>query len=427
MKKRSYLLLVMALCSAFPLVFWAQTLERGLPWPVFLYDTGRLLSLLLFVLVFFQYILSSGIKWIEKGIGLDALLNLHRIIGVTIFFAVPVHPLLLLVSERLQGYETPFTFMKILGVASLLLIWAGAGVAMLYGKVNMKYETWKGIHRIGYAVLPIAFMHSYFMGSTLQKAPLKNFWILLALGYVAAGVNRLRRRRVLRNRPMTVKEVSRETEHIRCLLFEGSHPSYEPGQFMMLQLERGGVVSAPHPFTIASSPSREGLSICVKSSGDFTSSIKETKRLDRAYIDMPYGVFTFLRHDAHRLIFIAGGIGITPFLSMLRYIRDRSLEKEILLIWSNKKEKDIAFREELEKAASEISSLTIIHVLTRQEDWPGEKGRIDRTLLRKYIGDFEKGEFFLCGPPPMMNSVRRNLLQLGVRKNRIHMERFALR
>jgi ferredoxin-NADP reductase len=87
-------------------------------------------------------------------------------------------------------------------------------------------------------------------------------------------------------------------------------------------------------------------------------------------------VFSFLQHDAKRLVFIAGGIGITPFMSMLRYIRDRKLKKELILFWANKMEKDIAFRDELEKMAAEMPSLRAIHILSRQENWPGEKGHI---------------------------------------------------
>jgi ferredoxin-NADP reductase len=87
----------------------------------------------------------------------------------------------------------------------------------------------------------------------------------------------------------------------------------------------------------------------------------------------------------------------------------------------------MAFRAELEKMASEMPSLKVIHILSRQENWPGEKGRIHADMLRKHVGDFEKGEFFVCGPPAMMSEVKKTLSDLGVPKKRIHMERFALR
>lgn len=425
--KRPVLLVLMAFCVAFAVVFWARALAGGLPWPVYLYEAGRVLALMGFVLIAFQYLLSSKIKWVEKGIGLDRLFGIHKRCGAIILIIASAHPLLLLLSERLQGYSTPIGMMKALGMITLLCIWATAGAAILYGKIPFTYETWKRVHRVGYFILPVAFFHSFLIGSALQRGPMRVFWGILGLIYLAALAGRIRQRYTLRRHPFRVAAVSRETDDTWSLHFEGDHKDYAPGQFMVLQLARKGKVSEPHPFTIASSPMRKGLSIYVKAVGDFTCTIGETNRSDLAYIDMPYGIFTFLNHDAERLVFIAGGIGITPFISMLRYICDRKLQKEVILLWANKREKDIAFRDELEKMTSQMSSLKVLHVVSRQEDWPGEKGRIDADKLKKHVGDFHQGEFFLCGPAQMMRDVGKTLSGLGVPKKRIHMERFALR
>jgi len=224
-----------------------------------------------------------------------------------------------------------------------------------------------------------------------------------------------------------VSNVTQEADDIWRLDFEGDHPDYAPGQFMFVRLEREGSISASHPFTIASSPTQKGLSICAKAVGDFTSGLRETKSSDPAYVDMPYGVFSFVYHNADRMIFIAGGIGITPFLSMLRYMKDRDLSKEVILLWGNKTEKDITFRAELNRMASEMPHLKVRYVLSRQKGGPGEKGRIDREILKKHVGDLTRGEYFICGPRPMMEDVGKALSGLGVPRRRIHTERFALR
>ena len=425
--KKSLLLILMAVCVGLAVLMWSRMLARGLPWPVYLYDAGRLLALAGFVLLTFQYVLSSKIKWIEKGIGLDKLFAIHKRCGGLILAMTTAHPLSLLLSERLQGYATPMGLLKILGLITLLLIWVAAGAALLYGKIPIPYEAWKRVHRAGYVILPLAFFHSFLIGGTLQRGPMRAFWGILVLIYLAVLANTIRQRYAVRSHPLTVTAVTQETDDTWGLHFEGNHRGYAPGQFMILQLQRNGKVSEPHPFTIASSPTRKGLSVCAKAVGDFTSTLGETQRSEPAYIDMPFGVFSFLHHDAERLVFIAGGIGITPFMSMLRYIRDRKLHKDVILLWANKGEKDIAFRDELEGMASEMPSLKVLHVLSRQEDWPGEKGHIDADKLKKYVGDFGKGEFFLCGPPPMMTALQKILSNLGVPKKRIHMERFALR
>lgn len=427
MKKQSLLIIFMILCAGLTLLFWSRTVTSGLPRPVYLYDLSRLIALFVFILILFQYLFICKVKWIEKGIGLDRLILRHKTFGLILLIVPWAHPALLLLSERLQGYSTPMSLLKILGLLALLFIWVGAGAALLYGKISLKYETWKRVHKIGYVIFPLAFLHSILLGSTLQKTPIKVFWFILALIYVLISAENIRRRYGLRRHPFTVTKATLETKGIWTIRFEGDHGDYAPGQFMMLQLVRKGRLTEPHPFTIASPPTRKGLAVCVKEAGDFTRDIGKTKPSDTAYIDMPYGVFSFQHFDADRLVFIAGGIGITPFMSMLRTIYDRNLEKEVILVWGNRTEKDIVFRDELERMTSEMPSLKVIHVLSRQKDWPGERGHIGPDILKKYVDEFEGREFFVCGPQLMMKSVRNALFDMGVSKRRMHMERFALR
>jgi predicted ferric reductase len=425
--KKAFLIICMGLFAALPVFFWSRMLTGGLPWPAYLYEAGRLCAITGFVLLVFQYVLSSKIKWIERGIGLDRLFGIHRVCGGIALALITAHPLLILLSERLQGYAAPIGFLKVLGIIAMALVWATAGMALLYGRIPMSYDLWKGIHRVGYVILPLAFTHSFLMGSTLQQWPVRGFWVILVVIYVAVVVNKIRQDAVSKRHPLTVRSVSQETDDIWRLDFEGDHPDYAPGQFMFVRLQTKGRISASHPFTIASSPAREGLAICAKAVGDFTSGLRETRPSDVAYVEMPYGVFSFVYHTADRLIFIAGGIGITPFLSMLRYIRDRNLRKEIILLWGNKTEKDIAFRSELDSMLSEMPSLKVVHILSRQGNWPGPKGRIDREMLKNHVEDLARGDYFVCGPPSMMKDVRKALYSLGVPRRHIHSERFALR
>jgi predicted ferric reductase len=195
----------------------------------------------------------------------------------------------------------------------------------------------------------------------------------------------------------------------------------------MVWLIRNGRVSEPHPFTISSSPTQDRLSISVKSVGDFTATIGDTKTSDRAYIDAPYGAFSFLNHDAQNLVFVAGGIGVTPFMSMMRYLVDNGLDRNVLLIWGNKTERDITFRDELENMVAHMPSLRVVHVMSNQDDWPGETGYVDAKMLERYMRGVENPQVFVCGPPVMMPKVINALRDLGVPKQRIHYEQFALR
>jgi predicted ferric reductase len=276
-------------------------------------------------------------------------------------------------------------------------------------------------------VFPIGFVHSFFLGTNLYNWWLRGFWILMACIYAVVLVYRLWNWHYVRRHPLNVAEVSQETHDAWSLYFEGKHREYEPGQFMILQLVRDGKVSEPHPFTISSSPSRERLSVTVKSSGDFTSTIGDTKISDTAYVDAPYGVFTFFGHDSGHFVFIAGGIGITPFISALRYMYDTKMKRDITLIFGNKTEKDIVFRGELEKMATEMAGLKVVHVMSEQDDWSGEKGNIGAELLERHVDNLQDSQFFLCGPFQMIVAVEKTLRGLGVPKKRIHYERFTFR
>lgn len=392
---------------------------------VYLYNAGRYLALVGFVLVFIQYVLSSKIKLIEKHVGLDKLFIVHRkvgMLGVTLIF---FHPISLFAANKLDGYNFP---LKLLGISALLTLLVAAGAAILYSRLRLKYETWKNIHRASYAILPLAFVHSLFLGSDLAgQSPIKALWLALAYMYVVIIIYKLWNMARVRSHPFKVTDVVNESHDVTSLYFEGNHGDYKPGQFLIVQLVRDGKVSESHPFTISSSPTGDKLSISVKSVGDFTSTIGDTKVSDGAYIDAPYGRFSFLNHDDGSFVFIAGGIGVTPFISMLRYMYDKKIKKNVTLIWGNKTEEDIVFKDELEKMAEEMPSLKVVHVMSKQEDWPGEKGYIDAEKLRKYISNFQEGQFFLCGPPVMMGLLEKTLRNLGVSNKRIHYERFALR
>ena len=424
--KKTKILGMMVIGLGVPFLCWALALAPGLPRSVYLYELGRLFGLMAFVLIWFQYLLSSKVKTFERGIGLDTLLNIHNVCGILALILAIAHPAAIVISEKLQGYASPFGFLKVMGVCTLLILCGTVFVASSYHKIRLSYDKWKRVHTTAYVLFPLAFIHSFFLGSGLQKAPLKIFWLILALCYLAIIAHKIVKGIYLKRHPYQIQGVKKETHDTWTLSFEGNHGDFLPGQFMILQI-KNGYPSEAHPFTIASTPMQTDLSISVKAVGDFTSCLSEIKAPSIAQIDMPYGTFSFLNHPAGEFVFIAGGIGITPFMSMLRYIRDSGENRPILLLWSNKHEKDIAFRNELNDMEQDMPFIRVVHILSRQDDWAGEKGHIDAGTLRKYVKDFSMPRFFICGPVPMMTSMVSTLRDLGVPGKRIHMERFALR
>jgi predicted ferric reductase len=136
------------------------------------------------------------------------------------------------------------------------------------------------------------------------------------------------------------------------------------------------------------------------------------------------------RHaHAKGFVFIAGGVGITPVMSMLRTLADRGEQRPLILLYANKNWESVIFRAELEQLENRLD-LRIVHVLEKPSDaWQGEKGFINRVLLERHLpreSERNRWEIFICGPDPMMNAVERELPGLGFWYGDFHSERFNL-
>ena len=182
--KKPLLFTAMIFCLAVPGLSWAKALIPSLPWSVYLYEGGRLLALLAFVLMFFQFVLSARIPWLERGLGPGTLFKLHRRWGLIAFVLILSHPALLLLSERLQGYASAMSPIKILGAFTLVVLCAAVLAALLSRRLHLKVQTWKRVHKATYVVFPLGFVHSLLIGTTLQKGPARVLWLILGAGYV---------------------------------------------------------------------------------------------------------------------------------------------------------------------------------------------------------------------------------------------------
>ena len=150
---------------------------------------------------------------------------------------------------------------------------------------------------------------------------------------------------------------------------------------------------------------------------------------EKAVVDGPYGLFSFLAHvlkPGDELVMISGGIGITPMLSMLRYMADTSDSRKVTLIWSNRTEADILCREEIEGMKKKLPNFAIHHVLTQQKDFEGHTGRLTAETLQKLLSGCDReASVFVCGPPPMMDATCRHLKGLQFKGCHIYKEKFS--
>jgi predicted ferric reductase len=182
---------IMALCLVGAGLGWVMTLTPGLPVSVYLYEAGRLMALMGFVLVSFQYLWVSRLRFVQAGMSAGQHIRLHRRWGTIALVLLVLHPLLLTVSETLQGFSSPMGVFKMLGVLALVLLAVAGAAALFARRLHLKVRTWKGIHRLAYAAFPIAFAHSFLLGTTLQTSAVRAGWVCLALIYLAHLCRRL--------------------------------------------------------------------------------------------------------------------------------------------------------------------------------------------------------------------------------------------
>ena len=168
----------------------------------------------------------------------------------------------------------------------------------------------------------------------------------------------------------------------------------------------------------------------IKNQGPFTSTIQNLQPGQKIYLDAPYGYFSIDRFpDAERFILIPGGIGVTPIISTMRTMADRGDKRPILLFYANQEWDTVTFREEVEELEKRLNMKVIFIIERPLEDWCGEKGFLNTTILDRYLNDDwkkEGTEVFLCGPAPMMAAVEKALIKVGFPEAKVHTEKFAL-
>ena len=201
-----------------------------------------------------------------------------------------------------------------------------------------------------------------------------------------------------------------------------------PGQFAFIKFKSANISGEEHPFTVSSTPTRShALQFTILSSGDWTEKIRFLNKGDRAFISESFGIFGHLdMNSSGEMIMIAGGIGITPMLSILRYLLGIKSSRKIKLLWSTRTHKEIVYPDEFSNMEKSLPGLTINYIFTREEGQKRNAGRFDRDNLKTLTSGCSRDSIILlCGPPEMMSQVKKILISLGFPRKSIITERFS--
>lgn len=207
---------------------------------------------------------------------------------------------------------------------------------------------------------------------------------------------------------------------------------FKPGQYAMLSFrDKNGRLFINHPFSISSPPSqRKYIQFGIKIMGNFTQNLSRLTPGDSIVVMGPYGNFIFEENKHQDAVFIAGGIGITPFLSSMQYMSDRNLPNKATLFYSNRTIAETSFYEDIKRLNDRNPNFKAVISVTKEVINDNidhlEKGYITKETFLKHLEYINEKVFFICGPIEFMKAMDNSLQSLGIPKKRIRQEAFSM-
>jgi len=385
---------------------------------------GRLAGLLSEFLILIQLLLISRFAFIEKQYGFDKLISLHKKIGFFLGVFLISHPILLTIGyaqSRSISFVTQFInfitkWNGVFGAAiALLIIVFIAIISIKKYRAKISYEIWYFLHLPLYIAVAIAFGHQINTGD-MSAGGAMFYWFLINLVTIGIVIfyRFLRPIYLFFKHSFRIEKIVQENTNVYSIYITGKNMSqyrFQSGQYANLIFLQKNMMFH-HPFSYSDVYNGKYLRFTIKASGDFTSKIENLKIGTRVWIDGPFGVFTLNKLVNNKVVFIAGGIGITPILSMIKSI---SNTQNAVLLYSNKSEEDINFWHEISK--SQIES----HYFNTSLE---VHNRINVDKIIKICPDYKDRDFYLCGPVQMTIKLVKDLKKVGVTSEQIHFEKF---
>ena len=430
----SIALVLLAGAISIPFVFESQTIRYKFGTERSLLLEGQVMGAMAVFFLFFQLVLSARLQFLDRIFSINRLMYQHRIHGIIICVLALLHVLLIRTALGPEIFSLDLRqWPEYVGSLVLLMILGSASFCLLRRAMGLAYEKWLFLHRLAAPVtVGLLGLHVFFVSDTfdygLARNTLQGAFSAYALLFIVSRI----RNAWVRKTPYRVESVSVAGEgsyRVELKSDRGRELKYCPGQFAFLRFKSTRIPGEEHPFTISSTPTRPSmLEFTIRDSGDWTEKIKDLLKMDLAYIHGPFGLYGHLdMNTLNEMVMIAGGIGITPMLSILRYLSDTMDRRRILLIWSNRTQKQVVYPDEFQELENTLPGLEIIQVLTRETGYKCETGRLEKEMLKRLLaGQSRDSVVLVCGPPQMMVAVKNALLDLGFPRCSVYMERFEI-
>ena len=384
---------------------------------------SQLLSLLGVTLLSVSFLLSSRSRIVEDWCGgLDKVYKLHHLVGGLSFVLILNHPLFLVVNalpNTSLGFKyiwlsniLPYNF-GVIGLYSMMLM------LILTLFINLPYLIWKKTHELMGVALLFSVLHILTITSDVSRYVPLRFWIIFLLMIaVWSVIYKKFLYGVIGPKYLYVVDRVRKLDDVAEIYLKPTVKTmnYRAGQFAFVKFESLGEES--HPYSIASGSNSNEIVFGIKALGDYTLGVKEIKPGDKAILYGPYGKFyegSLVNKD---LVWIAGGIGITPFLGLLDDEIKKNNGRSVDLFYCVRSSTEAHFDQEIK------NKLVMTNSVRYHQFCSNDKGRLNANVILEMLGTFSNKKFMLCGPVPMMESLAAQLQKLGVKNGDILFEDF---
>ena len=398
-------------------------------------ELGVLAGFLNFGILGLQFVTTGRFRWFAAGFSLDNLLQFHRMTGIFALILIVAHPVILMMADsRFLAFFDPSANFPRAAALSLVVLAGAVLVATTLWRLSFQlaYEHWRILHGLlAFTLLFLALGHVLMVDNYSEPFWKKGaFAVMAGFPLYLLVHSRFVRPWFMQKKPYRLVRIRAERNDSWTLVLEPEGHGglqFRPGQFAWITLGDTPFSLQQHPFTIASSAMQRPLEFTIKELGDFTASIKRMRPWRRAWVEGPYGSFFHEVSQNKGAVFMAGGVGITPIMSMLRTCCDCYGNISCVLIYGNSDWDAVLFREEIEEIQSRLN-LRVVHVLEDPpEGWKGEEGFIGEEVLKRHLPeDLNNYEYFICGPDPMMDACESVLRQRGIPPWKIFSERFDM-
>lgn len=401
--------------------------------------------------------------------GWNSMIAYRRALGLYGFAYAALHFVIYVAFDRMGSLSSTieeiasrrFLLVGFIALALMLPLAVTSTNAMIRKLGSVR---WKLLHRLAYMAAILGVVHYYMLVKSDVRQPLafaavltpvlgfrvvKHYWDLRREALrsklprsISAETSKPQMNRKFWNGELIVKNIHRETHDVKT--FRLSHPDgdipfiHRPGQYMTLTLNVNGQ-TVKRSYTIASSPSQRGyVELTIKRNPEGLVSRfmhDELKVGDRIRLGAPGGKFYFDDQQSNAVLLIAGGVGITPLMSILRHLTDRSWPGNIYFINAIRSQDDRIYETELSSLANRFENLHVLtcfsqskpsaRVAISSERWQEKSGYVSADDLLAFVPGLRELPIFLCGPDPMMQAVRKTIASLGVPNENISTEEFV--